>query len=720
MSKANFNKIDFSKVDFKMLPLKKSLIAILALPWITSIAHGQSINPNAQSGEDLALVFGDRATISVATGNSQSLRRAPAVATVITAEDIAAMGLADLNEVLETVTGIHVNRIATTYATSYAIRGIGGNGVNNPQVLVLQNGIPMTDVYNGDKGNNWASMPLTNVSRIEIIRGPGSALYGADAFAGVINIITKSAAEIPGTRLGARVASFRTADAWIQHGGTLADITVAAYLQVGRTDGQDSIIDQDAQSLNDKRFGTRVSLAPGPLNTEYRALDTQLDLSTGNWRWRSSYKIRNDIGFGPGVNSALDPTHHSDSSRFTSDLSWNSAQLINDWNFGTALSFLRLAETTPQGIALFPPGTRIGPSYFPDGMIGGPGRWQRTVRLSGFAAYNGWQGHAIRIGVGHDDLNLYRTTTFKNFLLSPTGLPIPTGPVQDYNAIQPHILPHRRHINYVYLQDEWQLLPDWVMTAGIRHDRYDDFGGTTNPRLALVWDASVDVTAKLLTGRAFRAPSFNEQYGINPVNSGNPTLQPETISTHELVLNWQASYKLGVNLNLFDYRMASIIRSVANPAPAPGASYRNVGQVNGHGAELELNWEISDNLRGSFQHAWQKARDPQNGTDPSLAPRHHSFAKLNWQMAAGILISPQINRVAGRQRSAGDMRPPVRDYTTFDLALSTKLDGWELSLNARNLFNADVREPSLAPGLAIPHDLPMAPRSLALQLVRKM
>ncbi|MBY0572727.1 MAG: TonB-dependent receptor [Undibacterium sp.] len=700
-----------------MPPLNKILIAIMALP---SLAYGQSINSTVQSGEDLALAYGDRATISIATGSAQSLRRAPAVATVITAEDIAAMGLHDLNEALETVPGLHVNTTPTTYASSYSIRGIGVNGASNPQVLILQNGIPLIDIYNGDKGNSWVSMPLTNVSRIEVIRGPGSALYGADAFAGVINIITKSAAEISGTRLGVRLGSFRSVDTWIQHGGKLADITVAAYLQLGKTDGQKSLIDQDAQSLNDKRFGTHVSLAPGPVNTEYRALDSQLDLSTTNWRWRSSYKIRKDIGFGAGVNSALDPNHHNESNRFTSDLSWSSSQLADDWNFGGMLSFMRIVEQTPQGIGLFPPGTRIGASYFPDGMIGGPGRWQRTVSLSGFATYNGWRGHAIRIGAGHDDLNLYRTETIKNFLLSPAGLPIPTGAVKDYNAIQPHILPQRRQIDYVYLQDEWQLLPDWIVTAGVRHDRYDDFGHTTNPRLALVWDASVDLTAKLLTGRAFRTPSFNEQYGINPVNSGNPLLQPETITTHELVLNWQANYKLGVNLNFFDYQSASIIRSVANPAPAPGASYRNVGQVNGHGAELELNWELSETVRGSLQHAWQRANDPQNGSDPSLTPRHHTFAKLSWQIEPSVLFSSQINRVAGRQRSSGDARPAIPDYTTVDLTLSTKYGGWEFALNARNLFNADVREPSLAPGLALPHDLPMAPRALTLQFSHKL
>ncbi len=696
------------------------LIAIAVASGVTSSALAQ-INPTlARSDEDLELVYGDRAIISAATGTPQTLRRAPAVATVITAEDIARLGFSDLNEALESVPGIHVNRVAPLYASNYAIRGIGGNGVINPQVLVLKNGIPLTDLYNGDKGNSWVSMPLTHVARIEIIRGPGSALYGADAFAGVINIITKSAREIAGTQLGARLASFNSTDVWLQHGGKLGDFSVAAYLQAGRTDGQNSLIDQDAQTLNDSRFATKVSKAPGPLNTAYRAFDAQLDIGYGNWLWRSAYKVRNDVGLGAGVNSALDPEHKLDVNSISSDLSWTSAQIAENWQLGASLSFMRMIEETPLGLALFPAGARIGPSYFPDGMIGGPSRSQRSIRLSSYATYTGWRGHMLRFGAGHDDLNLYHAATFKNFLLSPTGLPIPTGAVQDYNAIQPHILPHRRRVNYVYLQDEWQIRPDWFLTAGLRHDRYDDFGGTSNPRLALVWDASVNLTAKLLTGRAFRAPSFNEQYGVNPVNRGNPDLSPEKISTHEFVLNWQASPGLSLNLNLFDYAMSSIIRSVANPAPAPGTSYRNVGAVDGHGAELEINWQLSQKLNVTLQHAWQTARDAQTGADPSLAPRHHSYASLSWQADAASTLSAQINRVAGRQRDAGDNRKAIADYTTLDLSWRYRQGDWDISLSGRNVLNADAREPSLAPGLALPHDFPVAPRTWVLQLNRKL
>lgn len=78
--------------------------------------------------------------------------------------------------------------------------------------------------------------------------------------------------------------------------------------------------------------------------------------------------------------------------------------------------------------------------------------------------------------------------------------------------------------------------------------------------------------------------------------------------------------------------------------------------------------------------------------------------------------------MADRKRAAGDARPPIADYTTVDLALRTeqRKNSWSFAASVRNLFNADVREPSLAPGLSIPNDLPMAPRAVYVQAMYQM
>ena len=697
--------------------ISPQLACLLAMGWCQPYAFASASASAPTDVEDIVLYGMDRSAISLASGSTLPLRRAPAVASVITAEDIAAMGATDLDQVLETVPGMHVTRVSPLYAPNYIIRGLGGGNNTNPQVLVLLNGVRVSTDYGGDKGNMWISMPVTHVARIEVIRGPGSALYGADAFAGVINIITKSAEQAAGMRVGAQGGSFRAADGWIEYGGKHDQLAVSAYLQLGRTDGADARVAADAQTLNDSRFGTHASLAPGQINVGYRALDGNLDLAYQRWRWQTYLKWRDHAGTGVGVNSALDPGHQTRTGTVISELSWNAPDYAEHWSMGGAFSALFFTEQTPDGLGLFPAGAKIGPSVFPDGMIGGPSRWERNLRASAYAVYSGWARHALRVGVGHDDLYLYKVRTYKNFLLSPAGVPLVSGPVIDYADIQPHIKPQRRQINYAYLQDEWQFAPDWALTAGLRRDQYSDFGGTTNPRAVLVWDAGLNLTAKLLHGHAFRSPSFNEQTGINPVNTGNPALQPETIRTSEAALAWQLRPDLNLNLSLFRYALRDIIRSVPNAAPSPGAAYRNTGGVDGNGGEVELSWELDRTLRWQASYARQNAHDPATGLNPGYAPRHHAYTRLDWAPGQGWRLSPQLNWVAGRQRAPGDLRAPVADYRTLDLTLAHQAQaGWSISVTVRNLLRANALEPSLAPGLALPFDIPVSPRQVVVQL----
>ncbi len=695
------------------LSIARIAAAALVMAW-TAGTHAAP----ASEEEELALAYGDKSSISIATGSPQPLRRAPAVATVITAEDIAAIGATNLDDVLETVPGLHVSRASIRYVPMVVIRGIGGGNQTNPQVLMLQNGIPMTTMYNGDRGSAWIGLPLENIARIEVIRGPGSALYGADAYAGVINIITKTAADTPGTEFGVRGGSFDTWDTWVQHGGKWGAADVAAYLRTGGTGGIKEIIGADAQTLNDKRFGTRASLAPGPVNTGYDAVDASLNLAYDKWRMNAGYKLRDNLQTGAGVSSALDPGSLGRAENVSGDLSWNDPHFAQDWSVAATASMLYYTFTYPTNLQLLPRGAKLGANTFPSGLIGGPNQWEKQLRLSGNATYSGFAGHSLRLGLGHDDLDIYRTKTVKNYVLNTAGAPVPTGPAIDYTGIQPHILPHQRRVDYLYAQDEWSFARDWTLTAGLRHDSYSDFGGTTNPRLALVWDAAYDLTAKLLYGQAFRAPSFNEQYGINPVANGNPNLKPETIRTLEAAFSWQARRDTQFNLSLFHYQTEDVIRLV-------GTAYANTGAQHGSGMEVESVWDYSRALRLTGNYAYQKSIDEATGQDAGYAPRHHLYARADWRFTGVWLASTQVNRVADRQRAAGDNRPDVPDYTTVDITLRTTRGKkqWEFAASVRNLFNADVREPSL-PGVntpaAIPNDLPMAPRWFYLQAIYKL
>ena len=256
--------------------------------------------------EELALSYGDKSFVSIATGTKQPLRRAPSVTSVITAEDIKAMGATNLDEVMESIPGVHVTRAALSYSSQYSIRGIGSNPTTNPQVLMLQNGIPTNSTYRGDRGQSAGAPLLENIARIEVIRGPGSALYGADAFSGVINIITKNAATASGTEAGARLGSFNSHNVWVQHGSRHGALDIAAYLQVGRSDGAGQTLSADAATRLNRAFGGTSSYAPGQMNTGDQVIDAQLDLGYDKWRLRGGIKQRS-ADTGAGASYALDP-----------------------------------------------------------------------------------------------------------------------------------------------------------------------------------------------------------------------------------------------------------------------------------------------------------------------------------------------------------------------------------------------------------------------------
>lgn len=689
----------------------------LAALWLSQASLALAV---LEEDEDLLmLAYGDKATVSLATGSRQAVRRAPAVATVITAEEIAAMGATDIDQVLETVPGLHVARAASMGASLYVMRGVYGQ--NAPQVLMLQNGIPVTVAISGNKGNLWGGLPVENIARIEVIRGPGSALYGADAFAGVINVITKTAAEVNGTQFGVRAGSFDARDGWVQHGGSLGSLAVAGFLRLGATDGFKRTVEADAQSRNDRNFGTQASLAPGSVNTGLSAIDGSLDLAYGKWRGRAGYKLRDDMETYAGVGSALDPLGRGKSERITADLSWTDLQFAHDWGLTAGAALQQYKQRFPVPGQIYPPGTRFPTGTFAEGMRGGPEFSERTLRLAASASYTGFAGHSLRLGLGYDDFDLYEVRHVTNAAYSPTGVPVPLGSI--IVSSQPFIYPQQRRIAYFYAQDEWHFARDWTLTAGLRRDNHSGFGATTNPRLALVWDASVDVTAKLLYGTAFRAPSFTEQYSSNnPIARGNPNIQPELNNTLEAAFSWQAHKDLQLNVNFFRYRMKDIIRTTPNPAPIPGTTWNNTGRQHGSGMEFEAVWEATRNLRVTGHYAYQKSTDESTGQDAGYAPHHHVYVRGDWLPGGGWMLSGQVNYVADRRRAAGDARPAIPDDTTVDLSLRTTNRGrnqWAFAGSLRNLFNADVREPSLAPGQIL-YDLPGAPRSFCLQATYRL
>ena len=424
-----------------------------------------------------------------------------------------------------------------------------------------------------------------------------------------------------------------------------------------------------------------------------------------------------ELASGAGLAESLDPYSRFPTTRLYLDLSREHAAVANDWELSFMGGYSDVKEMPGRpAYMLFPPGANFGGGAFPDGVIGNPGRAERHAYSELSAFYSGFAQHHVRLGSGYRLEDLYETSEVKNFRLAP--YPVPLGGMVDVTGTPDiYLTPHRREVRYAFAQDEWNLAQDWALTTGVRYDHYSDFGDTTNPRIALVWNAAYNLVAKMLYGRAFRAPSFSEQYQMNnPVTIGNPALQPETINTRELALAWQAASNVQTNLSLFQYDMHDLIRYVANADPTTGFTAQNAGDQTGRGMELESTWDPVRTLRLTGNVSLQRSIDETTGKDAGLAPHQHLFARADWRFAPAWQFGSTVNRVADRRRQPGDTRPDIPDYTTLDLSLRREklLGNGELRASVLNVFNADAREPSVAPG-NIPDDLPLAGRSFVVQ-----
>lgn len=699
-------------IHFLPLPcscVRNSVLACLLVP-VIAIASEKEDSLWDTSLEEL----GQIRVVSIASGTETPLDKAAAVTSVISAEDIAAIGATDLDQVLETVPGLHVNHSDQTFSPKYVFRGITSSF--NPQALVLINGIPVTTMMFGNRGTVWGGMPVKAIERIEVIRGPGSALYGADAYAGVINIITKTLQDVPDTVVGARAGSFDTRGGWVEAGKQLDDVGISFVLEYQTTDGWREIINHDDQTNFDTSLGTSVSLAPGPVNTSVDQVDARLDVGADNWQLRAGFQDRSNLGAGPGVSQALDPYGRYGSSRFNADYSYRWQEVADGLDVEARLSYFNFTQEPENNIILYPPGAFGG--TFPDGFIGNPGYKENQVRFDLSSIYSNLDNHRVLSGVGAFWADLYEVTESKNF--NPDFSP--KGRIENVSNDPRQVwMPEEERTNYyAFVQDEWQFAQNWQLVSGIRYDHYSDFGQTINPRAALIWATTDSITTKFLYGKAFRPPSLNELYAANnPVAVGNPDLDAETIDTFEIGLSHEVTSQFLYGINLFYYEIDDLI--TAEPISGPIATeYRNSGKRKGHGAEFETTYQALDNLKLIANYAYQNAKNERTDEAVGEAPNHQVYVRTEWRLLPQWHLNTQVNWVGEQKRVAADTRQPVAEYTTVDLTLRTDglWRGLDMSLAVRNVFNEDVRDPSpyADPVPSIPNDFPMAGRNVVGEL----
>ena len=232
----------------------------------------------------------------------------------------------------------------------------------------------------------------------------------------------------------------------------------------------------------------------------------------------------------------------------------------------------------------------------------------------------------------------------------------------------------------------------------MRYDDFDTFGGTVNPRLALVYSPVSATVVKLLYGTAFRAPNGSElYYQDNGLSTKlNPGLEPEKISTYEIV--WEQRLAAHWRGTVAGYW--STVKGLINRGGGSGRGlhyYDNIDQVDSRGLEFQVDGQLTRDLRGRASYTFSKIEDKATGKPLNNSPEH--LAKLN-------LTAPVFKDwlLAGAEVQYMSERTTVEGLTLDDVWLvnatlfTTRFKGaWDISLSVYNLFDTSYRDPVLSP-----------------------
>jgi iron complex outermembrane receptor protein len=554
-------------------------------------------------------------------------------------------------------------------------------------------------------------VPASAIERVEIIRGPGSALFGSDASAGVINVITKTAEGIAQSEAGVRMGSFDTRSGWLQHGTQWNGFDIGVTAEVSTTDGHRPKIGADAQTAQDARTGTQASYAPGRANYGWDNQDVRFSMARDSWRLLADYAHHGDVGAGLTGAGVLDPRTRASDTQYSLALLYDNAHYAQDWGLNAEVRYRDMEYSSGDGFYERPPGYQDSASAataYPAGFINQMRSAERRMNFELSGLYTGMRGHALRVGGGYVWQDLYLVEQSINKGLGPTGATLPAGgPLVDVSDTPYAFAPERaRKIAYLFLQDVWSVAPGWEFTAGARYDRYSDFGGTLNPRLALVWQSTERLTTKLMYGQAFRAPSFLELYALTSATKPNGSLKPERSKTWDLAFSYAATPDLRLGLTLFHFAQSELISLDATN------QYQNLGDNTTRGVELEAHWQLAETLRLSGNLTHRKQANPVYST--ASVPDEEAYLRVDWAFRPKWNWNLQANRTGERPGPANDPRKPLRAHTLADTTLTYFHDRhWEFAVSARNLFDVKAWEYT---GRSIPGHLPLPGRNLFAEI----
>ncbi len=664
----------------------------LALLGLLSSAPAQAADPkpeeSSETVDDLDLVKLLNVEVSTATKTNESLDDAPAVITVVTHDDIVRWGYRTVAEVLDHTVGFYVEN--DQILQNVGVRGMtGGLGAESGVIKVMIDGRSVA--YRTTSGN-WLGIeliPLESVAQIEIMRGPGSALYGADAFLGVVNIITFKPQDL--RPLSARLS------AGVSEGHPEGQFDVVGGGRVGRFD---FMLGAAGESAN--RSGLSIPsespalTLPAGVGTRRYALDLKQQSLSLQARGGYEDEQRGHLSlsaYASGINRGGDFAHWA---QLTNGLT------VDGQSTGTTIS---LGQFRLNADALLHASRTLDLTVQGTYSQGGVLPADRIEIASDLfyierrESYHGFDGTAEARFTPNSSFNLIggvETIFDHEFLGAPeriertTGLPVLEAGATDVRANLVNV--------GTYVSSNLKVLDPWLkVTGGVRYDNHSQYGSEVSGRAGLTSRWSKTLVAKLLYGSAFKAPSPYLLYA-SPLRPGdvvgNPNLKPQRIDTVEYQMSWKPSRFFGLTSGV----SYNLLRDKAEFTPQGiNLTARNVA------SQRAFTWETRADARhyedftayGSFEWVYSVRDLGQEGYAASLIGTQN-VVYPPWIARAGVNFAvPSLPSVPLTLAAEGMLVAPRRAYDT-----SIVEAGHDFSLPAYFLldFSIATRELYLVPG----------------------
>jgi iron complex outermembrane receptor protein len=632
--------------------------------------------PGADSIEGMKGLFHiEVPTVSTASRYEQSSTEAPAIVTVVTEEEVKRYGYRTLADILRSVPSLDV-----TYDRNYDYLGVRGfNRLdNNNRVLLLVDGHRVNNsLTDGAYIDTAFILDTALIKRVEVISGPGSVLYGNNAMFGVINVFTRHGGDIQGVEASGWGGSQETGQ---------GRITIGEKLTNGMLDGLEFLVSgsiyesSGEKNLFYKEFNSpdfNNGIAENGDSDEYKSAFTSLSYHEiisleGGYIWREKGNPTAPLA----VTNTADP----------------------GYAFGAAFNDPRTQTTDQRAYAALKFAYEI------------PWEVKLTANLyydwSDFDGANVFYNPRPAVDVFHNlqtaqwwGAELQADKVFLDRYRFTLGGEYRDDFIQHQETVDeaagtvPDSVHDRTRQSYgFYAEGDAGLLASTNLhiNAGVRFDKYGDFSGTANPRVALIYSPLEQSTFKAIYGTAFRVPNFFEI----TLESPSLGLGPEKIKTYELAFEQGIGAHFRGSVAGFYNDMKDLIS--LEPDPSGGQSYQNIQGADAKGVEFALqgNWGGPEGILGRLSYTLQKTRD--KSTDEVLTDSPENLVKFNLSVPLWknkIYASAEFQYTDDRKTFAGT---EAGDFGVLNLTLFSRnlVKGLELSVSVYNVFDRHYSDPA--------------------------